>query len=258
MRLMNLIGAPTKLLKSEEAQIFDPSHVSKAYLVNESAFDSTILSKLVLEKISSLNIEIKFNSEVVGIQNVVEQGKSCVRVMTAAGENTASDLGVLTTYGLDNIHANHDFSEDFLYEVCELVKIQPLGELKNMAVTVVDGSYWSVTPWPSFDSHVLTHVKYTPHARFTKYYDAKDFLENSKNSRSEMMIRDSARYLPLISDSDILGSEYTIKTILRKRDHDDARPILVQRAGRLLSILGSKIDNVYEIDEVLDRFIRTV
>jgi hypothetical protein len=53
-------------------------------------------------------------------------------------------------------------------------------------------------------------------------------------------------------------SLFEVKTVLVRNEIDDGRPILLRReAGspRLLSVLGSKIDNIYDAFEALDPMV---
>ena len=70
------------------------------------------------------------------------------------------------------------------------------------------------------------------------------------------MIKDCARFLPMISEAEYKKSIFEVKTILVKNEIDDGRPILFAKnyAGinGFYNILGSKIDNIYEILGALD------
>jgi hypothetical protein len=47
---------------------------------------------------------------------------------------------------------------------------------------------------------------------------------------------------------------FEIKAVLLRSEDDDGRPILVERdgeVGRITSILGAKIDNIYELRDFL-------
>ena len=48
-----------------------------------------------------------------------------------------------------------------------------------------------------------------------------------------------------------LNSKFAVKTILPTRDYDDARPILAESTDKILNLIGSKIDNIYDIDGIL-------
>jgi hypothetical protein len=63
------------------------------------------------------------------------------------------------------------------------------------------------------------------------------------------------RYLPLVVKAKYVESLFEIKTVLQKNESDDGRPILIERHEELAgcySILGGKIDNIYDVLEKLD------
>lgn len=256
LRLMSMIGSPIYQIDPKLKNEFNLSLIVSAFRTQELAFNSELLLKLTLERLAQENVQFFYDTEVVNIYNTEISGNNFISIQTKDGENERYGSAVIATYGLDDLNSTHDFNRNYLYEVCELVRVEVPSVLARYAITVVDGPFWSVTPWPAFHSHVLTHVRFTPHARFRNYLEAKEFLDQLKLSRSEMILKDVSRYLPRMTQCKVLGSEFTIKTILRKSDLDDARPIYVQQENRILSILGSKIDNIYDLEGVLDNFIK--
>jgi len=255
-RLMKMIGSPIEKLTNSPAANFNPSLISDAFKVSEVAFNSDILMSTVMNRLSRHNVQIRFENEVIEIEKLNTFGKKKIKVKIKNGLSEVHDGVIVATYGIDLVNSN--FSEDFLYEVCELIRVEPPEPLIKTAITVMDGPYWSLTPWPSLKSHVLTHVRHTPHARFAHYSEASEFFAQKLETRAELMIKDASRYMPIMSECKILGSEYIIKTILKKRDYDDARPIYIKQDDNILSILGSKIDNVYEVDKSLESFMMDI
>jgi len=70
------------------------------------------------------------------------------------------------------------------------------------------------------------------------------------------MIHDGQRFLPCLKRAVPRRSLYEIKTVLAKNEHDDGRPILYQQKpgdSRVVSILGSKIDNIYDLFDLVSR-----
>jgi hypothetical protein len=64
------------------------------------------------------------------------------------------------------------------------------------------------------------------------------------------MRADAARYLPALAALTHRGSWWAVKTVLPRNEVDDGRPILLHRdpaAPGLVSVLGSKLDNVYDV-----------
>ena len=68
------------------------------------------------------------------------------------------------------------------------------------------------------------------------------------------MRRDAERYVPALRECTYVRSLWEIKTILPQSGVNDSRPILFKRdpsSPNVISILGSKIDNIYDLDEAL-------
>ncbi len=132
-------------------------------------------------------------------------------------------------------------------------------QLKDVGITVMDGPFFSLMPFPAKGLHTLSHVRYTPHTHWLDQpgCDPYDKLaQYPQASRSNRMMRDAGRYVPSILDSKYVESLFEIKTILAKSESDDGRPILFERPASLpnyFSILGAKIDNIYDVLEKLDK-----
>jgi hypothetical protein len=73
------------------------------------------------------------------------------------------------------------------------------------------------------------------------------------------MLKDAQRYLPALSMARHVRSLFEVKTVLPQSEHDDSRPILFKRCGELpglVSVMGGKIDNVYDLPRELDGLLR--
>jgi hypothetical protein len=125
----------------------------------------------------------------------------------------------------------------------------------------MDGPFFSFMPFPSKGLHTLSHVRYTPHMSIL---DAPSidpynhFQAYKKESRYNRMIRDVQRYVPEMQKSHYVESIFEVKTVLRKNEVDDGRPILFEKNKKLdglFTIMGGKIDNIYDVLERLDNEI---
>lgn len=68
------------------------------------------------------------------------------------------------------------------------------------------------------------------------------------------MVRDAARFMPSMSEAVYRDSLYEVKTVLVGNELDDGRPILFRTsddAPYLTTIMGAKIDNVFDVLESL-------
>lgn len=72
------------------------------------------------------------------------------------------------------------------------------------------------------------------------------------------MIADAARLVPSLRSAQWRRSLFEIKTVLVRNETDDGRPVLLRREAlhpRFFSVLGAKIDNVYDILARLDTLL---
>ena len=123
--------------------------------------------------------------------------------------------------------------------------------VEQTGVTVMDGPFFSLMPFPAEQCHSLSHVSYTPHASWS---DPSVRTVKPTRTNSTFMLRDASRYMPCLSKARHLRSLFDLKAVLERNDKDDGRPILFEQCEeepRIVSILGSKIDNIYEIRDLL-------
>src|SRR5262249_5036370 len=157
---------------------------------------------------------------------------------------------VLSASNADPIPAKH--------ELTELALVQPPEALGGAAVTVMDGPFFSLMPYPSAGRglHTLSHVRYTPHYNWHDQPNQPvvDLLTTRGATRFDHMVRDAARYLPAMRDTRHVDSLWEVKTVMPRSEKDDSRPILLRRCAEhpsLITVLGAKIDSVYDVEEAL-------
>jgi hypothetical protein len=70
------------------------------------------------------------------------------------------------------------------------------------------------------------------------------------------MMKDAQRYMPLLKEARYMHSHFETKTVLLQNEIDDGRPILWRcnyGLKGLYVVLGAKIDNIYDINQALDK-----
>ena len=141
------------------------------------------------------------------------------------------------------------------HEITEMALVKLPSEIANLAITVMDGPFFSLMPFPDKKMHTLSHVRYTPHTHWIdeegKVRDTYKVLrEYKKLSFYQYMIHDAQRYIPKLAKTKYEDSLYEVKTVLVKNEDNDGRPILFQKYHGypgLSIIMGGKIDNIYDI-----------
>ena len=255
-RMSKMIGAQIEIASEKYGELFDKTLITQTFLVEECSFNSQQVLAQLLQTMPE-SVTIQHNLKIQNYKTVSCHGDGEAEVYLSGDKESFGPYHfcIDATYGefvSDNLSSNK-----LMYEVCELMHVKVPGKLENLAVTVMDGPFFSMTPWPAFGEKVLTHVKFTPHSKHTTYKQAREIIESDwLKSRYEVTIRDCERYLPAARDVTYLGSKFVVKTILKSRDFDDARPILAQKQKQILHLIGSKIDNIYDADDVVLNFLR--
>ena len=130
--------------------------------------------------------------------------------------------------------------------------------LRNLSITVMCGPFFSLMPFPPAPLATLSHVTYTPHYEWVDDPSKGGYHPHQPafplRTRFDRMRRDAARYVPALRDCGYVRSLWEVKTVLPQSGVNDSRPILFKRdasAPHLISLLGSKIDNIFDLDEAL-------
>jgi glycine/D-amino acid oxidase-like deaminating enzyme len=256
------IGAKIKPANDSLKRLFEPRLIEDVFLVEEYAFDAKKLAEWAIKGLRDAGVEIHYSTRVTAIFRSPENEGLTVAVQPTSG--TASSICCryvfnCTYSGLNQLLGDFPGVQTALkHEVTEIALIQVPDDLKGIGVTVMDGPFFSIMPFPARDLHSLSHVRYTPHfswrdERGVDPYKTLDEYERA--TRVERMVRDAGRYLPAILKSKYVDSLFEVKTVLVKNERDDGRPILFEKHVELpgcYSILGGKIDNIYDILDKLD------
>jgi glycine/D-amino acid oxidase-like deaminating enzyme len=241
-------------------QLFEPHLIEEVFLVEEYAFDSSKLAAWAETELRTCGVEVRFDTRVTAIS----KGDNSLRV--AVREKDGSEAEITTRYAFNCTYSGlNQFGGDFpgtrthlKQEITEMALMQAPPVLKNLGITVMDGPFFSMMPFPARGLHTLSHVRYTPHMHWNDkrgidpYQKLNDY---ERATRVDRMVRDVARYLPAVLDAQYVDSLFEVKTVLVKNEGDDGRPILFEKHAELpgcYSILGGKIDNIYDALEKLD------
>lgn len=256
------IGASFAPAPIELKNLFNSKLMEQVFLVEEYAFDATKLREWASYELEQLGIKVMLQTEVSGVHSV---GAS--RDLSVRWTNKSSEAGSLqaryvfncTYSGLNQIAGDFPGTTASLkHEITEMALMRMPPALANIGVTVMDGPFFSMMPFPSRGLHTLSHVRYTPHMHWQDHAGAnpyKKLAAYDRQTRVDRMVRDVARYMPAILDARREDSLFEVKTILNKNEVDDGRPILFERHAAMphcYSILGGKIDNIYDALEKLD------
>jgi glycine/D-amino acid oxidase-like deaminating enzyme len=254
-------NAPLKRAEPAQRALFDSRLIEEIFVVEECAFDATKLATWVVGELAAQKVDVRLETTAKAVTRVCD-GSLRVTVCSKGGQSET--LGARYVFNCTYSGLNQlvgDFAgvrTPLKQEVTEMALVRVPLELEGLGVTVMDGPFFSMMPFPSRGLHTLSHVRYTPHMHWNDQRGTDPYrvlAQYDKDSRVDRMIRDVSRYMPAVNRVQYVDSLFEIKTVLSKNEVDDGRPILFERDPSLpgcFSVLGGKIDNIYDVLERLD------
>ena len=262
-RFCREIGAAIEPAAPPLRALFERRLIEDVFLVEEHAFDSTRLAAWAERELAESGVKIRYQTCVKAISRATD----ALQVTLARPDGVSEQLTARYVFNCSYSGLNQlggDFpgvSTGLKQEVTEMALMQMPDALVDLGITVMDGPFFSMMPFPARGLHTLSHVRYTPHLHWTdeKGIDPyRKLAEYERLSRVDRMVRDVARYIPAVSQARYKDSLFEVKTVLVKNEGDDGRPILFEQHAALpgcFSILGGKIDNIYDVLERLDSLV---
>lgn len=259
VRFCKEIGATIAPADQSLRQLFESRLIEDVFLVEEYAFDAGKLANWADRELKECGVEIRLETAVTAIVN-------CGAALRVAMEEGGGENEIVSRYVFNCTYSGlNQFSGDYpgtntrlKQEITEMALMQAPPALAELGITVMDGPFFSMMPFPARGLHTLSHVRYTPHMHWHDRRGVDPYQKLSDyegTTRVDRMVRDAGRYLPSLLDARYVDSLFEVKTVLVKNEGDDGRPILFERHSELpgcYSVLGGKIDNIYDVLEKLD------
>ena len=213
----------------------------------EYLFSPVRLRRLLLDDVDLWNIDLKLNHK------------------TNRREFSDFDYIIIGTYS--KINELVDNKKEYQFEVCEKPVVKLPNKYKNKSIVVMDGPFMCLDPYDSTNYHVLGNVVHAIHDTTIGYepilnndlekYLNKGIIENPKITNIDKFIDTGKVYFDEFEDLEHIGSMYTIRTVLKDREHDDARPTIVnQEDENVFSVFSGKIvtciESTKKLIEVID------
>lgn len=251
------IGASLKPAPASITRLFSNQTTEQAFIAIEPVFNAAVLRNVLAKKLAAAGVPVLLSAEVKTVSPGA--GGSLVTGTGLPEEGITARLVLNCTYsGLGAIAGMRLPVGSLKHEITEMALIRPPEEMGGLGITVMDGPFFSCMPFPDRGLYTLSHVRFTPHNSWMEAggenpYQTLD--RNTKQSRADRMLRDAARFVPVLGNAEIVDSLFEVKTVLCRNEDNDGRPILFYPHPELpgaYSILGGKIDNIYDAFERLD------
>ncbi|KFE57098.1 NAD(P)/FAD-dependent oxidoreductase [Pseudomonas syringae] len=255
------IEAPIQRAEPTLRKLFEPHLIEEVFLVQEFAFDSEKLANWAKRSLAECGVQIRYQSEVTGLsRNATGTLEVATRQADGVEQQLTCRYVINCTYSGLNQFAG-DFSgtsAELKQEITEMPLLKLPPELDELGITVMDGPFFSIMPFPARGLHTLSHVRYTPHLHWPDQHGINPYeklAQYHQETRVDHMLRDVERYIPAIRKAEYVESLFEVKTVLQMSEGNDSRPIFFERHSTLpgtYSVLGGKIDNIYDVLEKLD------
>ncbi|MFC0397985.1 NAD(P)/FAD-dependent oxidoreductase [Paraburkholderia rhizosphaerae] len=257
-KLCDFIGLPYHDVDRETFKLFDPTRIERAFVVEEAAIDNAKLRARMLSDLEALpDLTLLCNADLDAMD--ISDGEVTLSINGGAQRFVTRRVFNVTYSGINRILRMIGQQplaiKNELAEICMVRMPEPL---RKFGFTVMDGNFFSCMPAPAHGCHSLSHVRYTPHASWNAAQAGWDVGSKTSaaamESRFSYMKNDSALYVPGLAGVEYLYSTFEVKAVPIKNEFDDARPILFtvhEQSPQIVSVLGSKLDCIYEVDACL-------
>ena len=222
--------------------------VDLAVRAEEQLFNPYRLKEVALNKLSQSNVKLKLG-----------------HVFTKK-DTSKYDYVVNCTYSVLNEILSKSDQQDYQYEVCEKPVVKLPAEYKGKSVVIMDGPFTCIDPLADTDYHVMGNVVHAiHHSNVGKKPNIPSELKPLLNrgivtaptvTNIDKFIESARKFFPGIEQTQHIGSMYTIRTVLPRRDHDDARPSIVKRhSDKMYSLFSGKIATCVDSADELVKYI---
>jgi hypothetical protein len=216
--------------------IMNNSALASSFRIKEYLFDPEKLKESIWEKLREYKVNVVLNKKV------------------KYDELTGYDLVVIATYSNNNSFLDeYPLSKRaYQFEICEKLVLKLPEEFNNMSIVVMDGPFMCIDPFGTTGYHCMGHVVHAIHERVVGEYIVipekykkvlnKGVIKNLPFTNFDKFIDSASEYFVGIEAAEHVGSMFTIRTVLPFREHDDARPTIVEKINdKLVSIFSGKI-----------------
>lgn len=267
-RFCQCIGAVARPAPGSVKALFQRKLIEEIYHVEEPVFNADRLRERLVGEVEHRGVRLITRFEVSRLQRISNGLMASIRSVDDVSllHQVSAQLVLNCTYsGLNDVLRQSELETYTLkHELTEMALVSLPDPLANLCVTVMDGPFFSLMPFPARSPlHTLSHVRYTPHCSWwergpdDRSGPAGGLLRQwvkDRQSNFRYMQADAARYIPSLSKAQYHDSIWEIKTLLPRSEIDDSRPILFapnKLYPSVISVLGGKVDNLYDARDKL-------
>lgn len=230
--------------KQVDLDIVKKDKVERIFEVKENLFDPVKLKEICWAKLKKYNVNVTLNR-------------------AAKQEDLRDyDLTIIATYAMNNFLLKHfpRAQSDYQFELCEKLVLKLGEKFRNKSIVILDGPFMCIDPYGTSDLFLMGNVVHAIHHRnIGKYPEIpqefvnllnKGIIKNPPTTNFKKLIESASEFFYGIEAAEHIGSMYIFRTVLPKREHDDARPTLINKVtDNIYSVLSGKIGACVDVAE---------
>lgn len=230
--------------KKVDLDIVNKEKIVLSVKVEENIFDPYKLREICWDKLKKYNVNVLLNK-------------------SAKEEDMKNyDLTIIATYSKINSLLSQfpDSQKDYQFELCEKPVLKLPAKFNNKSVVVIDGPFMCIAPLGRTGLFVMGHVVHAIHKENVgklpvippQFKDLlnKGIVKNSPITNIKKFIESCSEFFPDVKDAEHVGSMFTIRTVPPYREHDDARPTIIEKINdKLIVIFSGKIGTCVDMAE---------
>jgi len=219
--------------KEVKLSLLNHDNFDKCVKVEEAIIDPTKLKNICLKQMKKYNVNIQLNKQVT--MNQLED----------------YDLVVVATYAFNNCFLKKKNQKNYQFEIIEKIVLRLPKEFKNKSIVVQDGPFTCIDPFGRTNYTLMGNVTHAIHhsniGKFPKIplkfktLINNGIIKNPKITKVKKFLDAAEKFFPNIQQAKHIGSMYTIRTVLPFREHDDARPTIVEKIDGVIMVFSGKI-----------------
>jgi glycine/D-amino acid oxidase-like deaminating enzyme len=255
------IGAPIRDARPEHAALLAGWLTEHVFEAREYAFDAAALARRAAADMARAGVDLRLQTSAARIEAAPDNRLDVV--LDPDGRRVRADHVFCAAYAQTNTLLRRSGLPllPLKNELAEVVLLRVPESLQHLGITIMDGPFFSVMPFPARRVHSIHHVRYSPHHHWHDMEDWRDAYAHldtlHPTTRWPYIKADACRWLPALRQAERTESLFEVKTVLIQNEVDDGRPILFRPHHGLRNfsvVLGGKIDNVFDMLEALERF----
>ena len=252
------IRAPATPATEEHRRWFNFDLIEEVFLTREYAFDAEQMRLRALRDLERAAVDVHYGRPA---SRVEPTGSDRVCVVDSSGTRWSAGKVIACVYAQTNtlLHSSGLPPLPLKHELAEIPLLEVPAPLRQLGITIMDGPYFSVMPFPARKRHSIHHVRYSPHYEWFDEEQPRDGYQHVREHRPDSnvryMIADARRYVPALEEVEATECLFEVKTVLRQNEVDDGRPILFRPHHGIPNfsvVLGAKIDNIFDALAALD------